>query len=53
MKDDLKKSNAGAKKKPEGEKKERIDMFIKGSIIKENGGIEQLKENIYYFLGQK
>jgi hypothetical protein len=51
--DSAKKSNAGRKKFPPGEKKERIDILVKGSIIEENGGIEQTKKNIYYFLGQK
>ena len=47
------KSNAGRKKLPKAEKKERVILFIEGSIIAENGGEEQLKKNIYYFLGQK
>ncbi len=51
---DLKpKSNAGRKKSLPGEKKTRIDIFIWESIVEENGGIEQTKKNIYYFLGQK
>lgn len=54
MNEDLKhKSNAGRKKFPPGEKKVRLDLFVKESIVEENGGEEQLKKNVYYFLGQK
>lgn len=49
----LKKSNAGRKKSLPGEKKVRINLFVKESIVEENGGEEQAKKNIYYFLGQK
>lgn len=54
MNEDLKpKSNAGRKKFAPGEKKVRVNLFIKESIIESNEGLEQLKENILYFLGQK
>lgn len=54
MNDDLKpKSSAGAPKKSFEKKKHVVHLSIEGAIINQNGGLEQLKQNIYYFLGQK
>ncbi len=53
MNNDLKKSNAGAKPKPVEERKVTVTLYVKGKIIDENGGLEALKNNLYYFLGQK
>lgn len=47
------KKGPGRKPLPDGEVKVRIDIFIKESIVEANGGEKQLKNNIYYFLGQK
>lgn len=43
----------GRNKLPEGEKKERIEVFVKGSIVEAMGGKDQVISDIYYFLGQK
>jgi len=36
----------GAGRKPLSDKKQRVVVFIKSSVIKSNGGIEKLKASI-------
>lgn len=44
------KKNGGRKKLPESEKKVLVPIYLKKSVIENNGGMEKLQSKIYNFV---